>query len=274
MYHLGVSDLRQAFKIKVLARRHPLKRPKRGLSVSKETRFLPRPIRSACVLKKLIAVALSASLVFAAPAVNAEEKKSPYWQCVTFARSITGMQIFGDAWTWWEKATGKYEKGNAPKSGAVLVFQPQGKMSRGHVAVVSQVVTERIIQITHANWSPINGTRGQVEKDVTVVDVSEKGDWSRVKVWYGPLKDVGSTVYPTYGFIYQAAQTGQDLGQSLVAQVLDGKKPDGPVPYQTIATKVKAPEVSANAVDAAAEKPVVKTASKAKSDAKKAKAKS
>ena len=126
-----------------------------------------------------------------------------YWQCVPFARLVSGIQIFGDARTWWDQATGKYEKGYAPKSGAVLVFKPTGKMTRGHVAVVSQVLTDRVAQITHANWSRIGGTRGQVEKDVTVIDVSPSGDWSQVKVWYESAGDLGGTVYPTYGFIYQ-----------------------------------------------------------------------
>ena len=126
-----------------------------------------------------------------------------YWQCVPFARLVSGIQIFGDARTWWDQATGKYEKGYAPKSGAVLVFKPTGKMTRGHVAVVSQVLTDRVAQITHANRSSIGGTRGQVEKDVTVIDVSPSGDWSQVKVWYESAGDLGGTVYPTYGFIYQ-----------------------------------------------------------------------
>lgn len=129
------------------------------------------------------------------------------------------MQIFGDAWTWWQKATGKYDEGNAPKPGAVLVFRSQGKMKLGHVAVVSQVITDRYIQVTHANWSPVDGHRGRVEANVNVLDVSEKGDWSKVKVWYGPLNDLGTTVYSTYGFIYQAAQSGQNMGQQLVAAV-------------------------------------------------------
>ena len=141
--------------------------------------------------------------------VKASHRKAsgstPYLQCVTFARQLTGMQIFGDAWTWWEKATGKYDEGHAPKPGAVLVFRPQGKMRLGHVAVVSQIITDRYIQVTHANWSPINGRRGQVEDHVNVLDVSEKGDWSKVKVWYGPLNDLGTTVYDTYGFIYNDA---------------------------------------------------------------------
>ncbi|WP_374577363.1 CHAP domain-containing protein [Phenylobacterium sp.] len=128
-----------------------------------------------------------------------------YWQCVPFARLISGVQIYGDAYTWWRQAVGKYETGFTPKAGAVLCFKPTGKMRLGHVAVVSQVLTDRVIQITHANWSRIGGTRGQIEKDVTVIDVSPTGDWSQVKVWYDPVRDLGSSTYPTHGFIYQDA---------------------------------------------------------------------
>lgn len=128
-----------------------------------------------------------------------------YWQCVPFARLISGVQIYGDAYTWWRQAAGKYETGFTPKAGAVLCFKPVGKMRLGHVAVVSQVLTDRVIQITHANWSRIGGTRGQIEKDVTVIDVSPTGDWSQVKVWYDPVRDLGSSTYPTHGFIYQDA---------------------------------------------------------------------
>jgi surface antigen len=130
-----------------------------------------------------------------------------YWQCVPFARMISGLEIFGDAWTWWQKAAGKYAQGFTPKAGAVLVFKPNGVMDKGHVAVVSQVLTDRVIQVTQANWSIIQGHRGQVERDVTVIDVSPAGDWSQVKVWYDPVRDLGKTVYPTYGFIYQTTQT-------------------------------------------------------------------
>ncbi|KRA61829.1 amidase [Caulobacter sp. Root655] len=129
-----------------------------------------------------------------------------YWQCVPFARLMSGIQIFGDARTWWGQAVGKYDVGFVPRSGAVLCFKPTGRMNLGHVAFVSQVLTDRVIQVTHANWSVMNGARGQVEKDVTVVDVSPAGDWSEVKVWYDPIRDLGTTVYPTHGFIYQNAQ--------------------------------------------------------------------
>ena len=136
---------------------------------------------------------------------------SPYLQCVQFARQFTGMQIFGDAWTWWEKAAGKYDEGHSPKPGAVLVFPSQGRMKLGHVAVVSQIITDRYIQVTHANWSPVDGRRGRVESNVNVMDVSDKGDWSQVKVWYGPLNDLGTTVYKTSGFIYQSDPQAQVL---------------------------------------------------------------
>ena len=156
-----------------------------------------------------------------------------YWQCVPFARLLSGIQIFGDAWTWWRQAAGKYETGFSPKSGAVLCFKPVGAMRLGHVAVVSQVLTDRVIQITHANWSLMNGSRGQVEKDVTVVDVSAEGDWSAVKVWYDPIRDLGTTVYPTYGFIYPDAQARTiaattskiAMAQSAANQVVSAVRP-------------------------------------------------
>lgn len=151
-----------------------------------------------------------------------------YWQCVPFARLISGVQIYGDAWTWWKQAVGKYETGFTPKAGAVLCFKPTARMKLGHVAVVSQVLTDRVIQITHANWSRIGGTRGQVEKDVTVVDVSPAGDWSVVKVWYDPVRDLGSSTYPTHGFIYQdasavrMASSGLNLAQNTAVAMAQG----------------------------------------------------
>jgi len=167
---------------------------------------------------------------------------APYWQCVPFARLVSGIQIFGDAWTWWAQAAGRYETGSTPKAGAVLCFKPNGKMRLGHVAVVSQVLTDRVVQITHANWSIIEGSRGKVEKNVTVVDVSPAGDWSQVKVWYDPIRDLGGTVYPTYGFIYQepkrsgfqvAQDTAVSMAQNAANQVVAAVRP-GAAPVQML----------------------------------------
>ncbi|MFN3512896.1 MAG: CHAP domain-containing protein [Phenylobacterium sp.] len=154
--------------------------------------------------RTLIGSLAAAAVMTFAPASGAFA--DVYWQCAPFARLISGVQIYGDAWTWWKQAMGRYETGSAPKAGAVLCFKPSGKMRLGHVAVVSQVLTDRVIQITHANWSRIGGSRGQIEKDVTVIDVSPAGDWSEVKVWYDPIRDIGSSTYPTHGFIYQDAE--------------------------------------------------------------------
>lgn len=115
---------------------------------------------------------------------------------------FSGIQLFGNAATWWQQAVGKYDRGSAPQIGSVMVMKAFKSMRVGHVATVSEIVSDRIIKVTHANWSVINGRRGQVEKDVTVMDASEKGDWSKVRVWYAGLKDVGTTAYPVYGFIY------------------------------------------------------------------------
>jgi surface antigen len=128
---------------------------------------------------------------------------APHLQCVPFAREVTGIQIYGDAFTWWSQAEGRYARGNAPRAGAVMAFRPHGSMKLGHVAAVSRVLDSRTVLLTHANWSPIEGRRGQIERDVRAVDVSQLNDWSEVRVWYGPINDLGTTVYPVEGFIYQ-----------------------------------------------------------------------
>ena len=158
--------------------------------------------------KRLTAAVVAATLVFSALTPVSAQANDPYWQCVTFARMFSGINIFGDAWTWWNQAVDKMRTGRAPEGGSVLVFRPEGRMSRGHVAVVSDILTDRVIRVTHANWG---GSRGKVEENVTVVDVSGQNDWSQVKVWYSPSDDLGSTVYPTYGFIYKEAPAGTQM---------------------------------------------------------------
>ena len=174
------------------------------------------------MFKRLKAVAVATTLgLFAlgamAPAAKADE---PYWQCVTFARMFSGIQIFGDAATWWRQAQGRFQTGQTPRTGSVLSFEASGRMSRGHVAVVSEVLTPRVIRITHANWG---GSRGKVEENVTVVDVSPSGDWSSVKVWYNPINGLGSTAYPTYGFIYKGAREAFEGGREMAAAATAGR---------------------------------------------------
>lgn len=115
--------------------------------------------------------------------------------CVPFARNASGIQIRGDAHTWWGAAKGVYERGSAPKVGSVMSFRSTSGMSLGHVAMVSKVVSEREVLIDHANWS-----RNQVSLGMSVIDVSDAGDWSRVRVESNP--GAYGKVYPVNGFIY------------------------------------------------------------------------
>lgn len=125
-----------------------------------------------------------------------------YLQCVPYARQVSGIAIYGDAWTWWDQADGRYARGSRPKIGAVMSFAPYGGMRLGHVAAVSRVIDRRTVLLRHANWSPIDGRRGQIEDNVRAIDVSPANDWSEVRVWYAPLGDIGTTHWPVNGFIY------------------------------------------------------------------------
>ena len=126
--------------------------------------------------------------------------------CVPFARSDSGIALSGNAWQWWDHAAGVYARGHVPEVGSVMAFRANPRMVLGHVAVVSQVVNRREIEIDQANWwGP--GQRGGVARNVPVVDVSEANDWSAVRVGLGRSGDFGA-VYPTYGFIYDRPDNG------------------------------------------------------------------
>lgn len=142
-----------------------------------------------------LALALVASL-FSANAAYAQ-----VLQCAPYARQVSGIQLFGRAAAWWDQAAGKYDRGTTPKVGAVLAFASSRSMPAGHVAMVSQVISDREVLLTHANWS----YRGGIERNVRAIDVSAKGDWSQVRVWYGPIHDLGLRPNATHGFIYSDA---------------------------------------------------------------------
>lgn len=134
--------------------------------------------------------------------VSTRDFALPYIQCVPYARKVSGIQLFGDAHTWWDQAAGHYARGTRPKVGAVIAFRPYGAMKLGHVAAVSRIIDSRTVLLRHANWSPIDGRRGQMEDNVRAVDVSPDNDWSEVRVWYAPLGGLGTTHWPVEGFIY------------------------------------------------------------------------
>src|SRR3982750_346249 len=107
------------------------------------------------VVVRLCALALG--LIGATGVANASSLLDYVGQCVPFARAASGIQIYGDAWTWWDQADGRYARGHRPESGAVIVFARSARLPLGHVAVVSRVVEKRVVLLTHANWSRQNG---------------------------------------------------------------------------------------------------------------------
>lgn len=127
-------------------------------------------------------------------------------ECAPFARQVSGIQLYGDAHTWWDQAAGQYARGTEPVRGGVLVFRRTGRLAHGHVSVVSDVVSPREIKVTQANW-----VRRRIGRDEPVVDVSSAGDWSAVRVWWAPSRSMGTTAYPTYGFISPGGRGRPDL---------------------------------------------------------------
>jgi hypothetical protein len=119
-------------------------------------------------------------------------------QCVPFARNASGIQIYGDANTWWRQAAGRYPRSGQPAPGSVLVTRGYNDPGRGHVAVVTEVVSSRIIRVDHANW--LNA--GEISVGVPVMDVSPGNDWSEIRVWHVPGGHWGGRVYSSEGFIH------------------------------------------------------------------------
>ena len=117
-------------------------------------------------------------------------------ECAPFARALTGMQLSGAAYSWWDGAAGRYDRSSHPADGSVLVLRQESRLPSGHVAVVSRVLSDREVMVTQANW-----VHHRVTEDQPVVDVSEANDWTEVRVWWPPSGQMGSHDYPAYGFI-------------------------------------------------------------------------
>lgn len=141
---------------------------------------------------------LAAVLLAASGISVTEEARAGRLECVPYARQVSGIEIYGNAHLWWEKAEGRYLRGEEPRIGAVMAFQPTSAMPLGHVAVVSEVVDDRRVLLDHANWSG----PGAIERGALAEDVSEAGDWSAVRVWWSPDGRLGARVNPVFGFIY------------------------------------------------------------------------
>lgn len=137
-------------------------------------------------------------------------------QCAPYARSVSGIDIHGNAGTWWNQAAGVYARGKVPAVGSVLVFSASRAMRVGHVAMVGKVIDSRHVLLNHANWSG----PGRIERAALAVDVSPNGDWSEVRVWHAGTGTLGLRVNPAYGFIYKGEAPQDDAPLAAAPTVL------------------------------------------------------
>jgi hypothetical protein len=122
-------------------------------------------------------------------------------QCVPYVREVSGIDITGDAWSWWGAAQGRYERGHQPRFMSVLVLSRTQRLKLGHVAVVMDMLGPREIRVTHANFGSDPISRRIIYDSMPAIDVSPANDWSVVRFWNYQLKAWGIT-YDAYGFIY------------------------------------------------------------------------
>ncbi len=141
-----------------------------------------------------VSYAPRAPLAFGAPEVLPIARPL---QCVPYARQRSGVEIYGDAYTWWDQAHGRFARVSQPQPGAVLAMWGYRTTTRGHVAYVTAVLDERMILVDHANW--LNS--GEISVNVPVIDVSPGNDWSQVRIWHIPGSHWGGRVYNVQGFI-------------------------------------------------------------------------
>lgn len=125
----------------------------------------------------------------------------PSAECVPFARALSGIDITGDAWTWWAQAAGRYARGQRPEVGSVMVFRASEEMPLGHVAVVTALDGPRRVLLSHRNWAG-GLEKGRIDLDRPAEDVSPRNDWSRVRVWHAATARLGPGAHAVAGFVH------------------------------------------------------------------------
>ena len=123
--------------------------------------------------------------------------------CAAYARARSGIALYGDAYTWWDQAAGRYGRESQPQQGAVLVLTGYAGPKHDHLAVVSKLVSQREIRVDHANW--LND--GNIYLNTPVIDVSPDNTWSEVRVWNTRDGHFGGNTYTVQGFIVPYSTT-------------------------------------------------------------------
>jgi hypothetical protein len=178
--------------------------------------------------KSILCLAMILALPGCAAATHfSNQGASGYWQlhreeCVPYARRVSGVQLYGDACTWWNQAEGVYARGHAPAPGAVLVLAKTSRLKSGHLAVVSKILGPRDITVTHTNWGDDWINRRITYQSARVHDISPGNDWSNVRFWSNEAHNYGAP-YPAYGFIYNMRERAPGYG----APHRDCQSPEG-----------------------------------------------
>ena len=158
------------------------------------TELTARPITPEPVAD--VALHVPAVAAVAAPAPSVETPLHRLF-CVEYARMRSGLAVFGDAKHWWERAKNTYARLSHPVEEAVMVFSGSKRLKRGHVAVVTDIVSPRQVIVDQANWQ----NHGEIDHATPVLDVSADNDWSKVRVWDMRSGQFGTHVYAISGFI-------------------------------------------------------------------------
>lgn len=129
----------------------------------------------------------------------------PGLSCAPFARALSGVALHGEADGWWNAAADRYDRSEQPEIGAVLVLRRSDRLPSGHVAVVSRLLAPRQVLLIQANW-----VHDELTEDQLAIDVSERNDWTEVRMWWPLSNAMGSHTYPAYGFILPPAPASHD----------------------------------------------------------------
>lgn len=78
-----------------------------------------------------------------------------------------------------------------------MVLHGYAGPKRGHLTLVTRIISAREIRVDHANW--LND--GNVYLNSPVIDVSPGNDWSQVRVFNNRDGHLGGRTYHVRGFI-------------------------------------------------------------------------
>ncbi len=158
------------------------------------------PVKDMAFQADLSQFAPTAPAVVAALPEPSVERGPRRFFCAEYARIRSGLPVFGDAKYWWDRARNLFDRVAEPVTESVMVFSASKRLKRGHVAVVTHIVSAREIRVDQANWM----NKGEIDHSTPVLDVSPNNDWSQVRVWNVPSKQFGARVYKISGFIVKA----------------------------------------------------------------------